>query len=234
MDINIIQTGSQGNCIIVNDGIGYIMLDCGLTAKTVRGHGQYIFSSFDAILITHEHEDHSKGFKGFSKLGCTFVMSNGTKTAICGDILARINIIKHMQWVETENFKIMAFDVKHDAAEPLGYLVVSKNTGEKVLFITDTAHIPVRMVDIDYYLLECNYSIDILLNNYNNGRLPKKVYNRIIKSHIELGTLKKYLAKCDLSKTKAIFLIHLSDSNSNEDYFISEIEKATGNEVYCG
>jgi phosphoribosyl 1,2-cyclic phosphodiesterase len=51
---------------------------------------------------------------------------------------------------------------------------------------------------------------------------------RIKKTHMSLDGVKKFLAINDLSKIREIRLIHLSDSNSDPDYFKREIQKLTG------
>lgn len=53
MDYNIIQTGSSGNCVIINKEIA---IDMGITMKKLRESG-YI-KSLKLVLLTHEHGDH--------------------------------------------------------------------------------------------------------------------------------------------------------------------------------
>ena len=49
--INIIGTGSSGNCVVIDNSI---VIDCGLPIKKI---GQTVINA-DAIFITHRHSDH--------------------------------------------------------------------------------------------------------------------------------------------------------------------------------
>ena len=96
------------------------------------------------------------------------------------------------------------------------------------MFATDTYYIRNRFKGLNYIMIECNYSIDILEYNINNDLISKTVSSRLRRSHMELGNVKKFLKANDLSRVKEIYLLHLSSSNGDEKMFKSEIEKTTG------
>jgi phosphoribosyl 1,2-cyclic phosphodiesterase len=56
--------------------------------------------------------------------------------------------------------------------------------------------------------------------------------NRIIRSHMSLETLKDMLRANDLSKVEAIYLLHLSDGNSDAVRFKREVQELTGKMVF--
>ena len=66
------------------------------------------------------------------------------------------------------------------------------------------------------------------------GRTLPSQRERLLTSHMELETCKEYLKSSDLSQVKNIVLLHLSKDNGDEPLFVSEIERATGKEVYAG
>jgi phosphoribosyl 1,2-cyclic phosphodiesterase len=78
-------------------------------------------------------------------------------------------------------------------------------------------------------MVECNYSEALL---QKNEALPEELKRRIRTSHFELENVKEFFRCQDLSKTEKIYLIHLSNDNSDEKLFQSEIEKITGMPVY--
>jgi glyoxylase-like metal-dependent hydrolase (beta-lactamase superfamily II) len=53
MNYNIISTGSQGNAVVVNN---HILIDCGVTFKTLKG----VYKDLQIVLLTHIHTDHFK------------------------------------------------------------------------------------------------------------------------------------------------------------------------------
>ena len=55
---------------------------------------------------------------------------------------------------------------------------------------------------------------------------------RLFRSHMSLEHLKDMLNANDLSNLQQIFLLHLSNNNSDEQQMKTEIERLTGVEVY--
>lgn len=228
IDIDVVATGSSGNCTILYDGYGYLMLDCGVTTKNIRkSRNRLKFSQFDGILVTHEHGDHCDGVKSFDKIGVETICSLGTYKAMKYTPVFWTPIA-HNEIKETEHYRIKAFNVSHDVAEPLGFLIQSKATNESVLYVTDSIDITISFKNVTHYLVECNYMSEIIENN----DLPEVVLKRIVKNHMEIGTLERYLNRCDLSNTKSISLMHMSNGNCNEVEAIQRIQKITGIPTY--
>lgn len=81
-----IQSGSHGNCIYVEaDGVR-LLIDAGVSAKCLRerlaGIGRTPFD-IDALLITHEHSDHTKSLAMFQrKFGVPVYITPATHTAL--------------------------------------------------------------------------------------------------------------------------------------------------------
>ena len=81
-------------------------------------------------------------------------------------------------------------------------------------------------------MIECNYALDILNENVKNGRIGAFLKNRVLKSHFSLENVKEFIKATDLSELKEVWLLHLSDSNSNAERFKKEIQAITGTPVY--
>ena len=81
-------------------------------------------------------------------------------------------------------------------------------------------------------MVECNYSMDILNENIKAGRVPAAQKKRILQSHFNLENVKDFLLANDLSQVKEIWLLHLSDRNSDAELFKREIMELTGKPVY--
>ena len=80
--------------------------------------------------------------------------------------------------------------------------------------------------------VECNYSLDILRANVEAGLIEPALKSRILKSHFSLENVKEFLKANDLSKVQEIWLLHLSDGNSNAERFKREIQELTGKMVF--
>jgi phosphoribosyl 1,2-cyclic phosphodiesterase len=81
-------------------------------------------------------------------------------------------------------------------------------------------------------MIECNYSAEILKANIDAGKIPKAVAKRLFESHFELENVKKFLQAQDLTTVKAIYLLHMSDGNSDSARFKKEIQELTGVPTY--
>ena len=51
MNYNILESGSLGNCTIIND---FIAIDMGVTFRRIKPY----YKNFKIIFITHRHSDH--------------------------------------------------------------------------------------------------------------------------------------------------------------------------------
>lgn len=186
----------------------------------------------DALLITHEHMDHSKYAKEYIRRGAfSIYCTKGTAEHLKDVANYRVMACEYLQQFTVKGWKILAFKVEHDVAEPAGFLIQTPS-GKKVLFATDTYYIRYKFKGITHFLIECNYSIDILMDNVEQGFIDKGQYKRILKSHFELNNLISFFEANDLSKAEEIHLVHLSDRNSNAEQFINEIEMTTGIPTY--
>jgi phosphoribosyl 1,2-cyclic phosphodiesterase len=53
-----------------------------------------------------------------------------------------------------------------------------------------------------------------------------------MQSHFSLENVKEFLKANDLSRVRQIWLLHLSDGNSDAELFKQEIEKLTGKLIF--
>ena len=92
-------------------------------------------------------------------------------------------------------------------------------------------YIRYRFNGLTHIIIECNYARDILNKNVRDGLVPETLKRRIIRSHFELSNVKEFLRVHDLSRINEIWLVHLSDSNSDEARFKREIQALTGKTI---
>lgn len=231
MDIKCLASSSKGNCYHISDGVTSLLLECGINVRDIQKQIGFSLSEVSGCLVTHEHKDHSKSVEKLMKLGVEVYMSQGTAGAL--DLKHhRLNILDTLITYAIGTFTVMPFDTQHDAKEPVGYLIYSNYTKEKLLFATDTYYIKYRFKNLNYIMLECNYALDILEENVARGAIPLALKNRLLESHFSLSNVKKFLLANDLSSVKEIYLLHLSDSNSDAKRFKKEIQATTGKAVY--
>jgi len=229
IDIQVIASGSTGNCYRVTDGESVLMLECGLRFKQIRQAFNFCLSGVDACLLSHCHADHSKAVKETMAAGIDCYMSAGTaeKLSLSGH---RLKTKKPLETFTVCTFKIKPFLVKHDAAEPFGFLIQSGS--EKLVFATDTYYVPYRFSGVSHWMIEANYDREILEKNIRSGDVSPAMEKRLVTSHFEFARVKKFFGEQDLSKARGIWLIHISKGNGDPERFKSEIEQIAGVPTY--
>lgn len=230
MEIKVLGSGSKGNCYQVTDGNTALLLECGIRYKDIQRALNFQTSSIAGCLISHEHGDHMKAIPDVMKAGIDVYASQGTFDAI-GITSHRAISVQSKKQFTLGSWTILPFDVQHDVSEPLGFLLTNK-MGEKLVFITDSYYCRYKFSGLTHVMIETNYSLKILDENIAAGRIPSIMKNRLIKSHFSLENAKDFLRANDLSKVQEIWLLHLSDTNSDEDLFKREIQELTGKQVY--
>ena len=231
-----IASGSSGNCYLIDDGKTKILIEAGIPIKRMQKGCDWMLSDVAGALISHEHGDHASHAQELTRLGIPVYASPGTiegtqgrKGALKGPL---VHPVQPMEQFQVGTFTVLPFDVEHDAKQPLGFLIQSGTTGEKLLFFTDTYYLKYKFPGCDIIMAECNYSMDQLLKNVADGITPAYRIQRLAKSHMSLEALEGMLKANDLSRLKKIYLMHLSNDNSDEETMKTRIQKLTGVEVY--
>lgn len=229
MDINIIQTGSKGNMIKLNDGHTSIFLECGLHLSKL-GKLAINLGDVRGCLLSHSHADHSKAADSLVSLGITIYTAKKTAEALNLADNYFVKYVKTRQMFEIGTFKIRPFPLQHDAADPLGFFIYSKLTKERLIFATDTYYIQPTFPNLNYIIVECSY-IDRLLEQRKNN-LPYAYVSRLHKSHLSLDMLLDYLEKTDLSKVEGIYIVHVSEQVGDKKLIKRQVMRKTGLPVY--
>lgn len=225
MGIKVLASGSAGNCYLLETEKETLILECGIRYKDILKGLNFNLRNVVGCLVTHEHKDHCKAVNELMKAGINVYMSDGTGAGIefkvpIETVAYRLGYFTSGTVRRIGGFKVLAFNTEHDVNEPLGFLIYNEELG-KVLFVTDSYYLKYRFDKVDHILIECNYSESIL------SEIPP-YRARVLKSHMSLETLKESLKEWDLSNTKSITLIHISEGNGEPQRFKKEIEDLTG------
>lgn len=229
IDITVLSSGSKGNCYHITDGETPLLLEAGIPWKKIQRGLDFRTSGIEGCLVTHQHKDHCKAAKDVMKAGIDICASNET-IQVLGITGHRINEVKARQQFNLGTWTILPFDTVHDV-DSLGFLLANK-VGEKLLYLTDTAYCKYKFVGLTHIMVESNFADDIIRDNVEKGIVAPELKNRIIQSHFSLANVKEFFKANDLSKVEAIWLIHLSDDNSDSARFKLEIQRLTGKPVY--
>ena len=224
MEFICLGSGSSGNSYLLKHNNRYVLVECGLRISKLKDKLTELNISINDIqgaLITHTHQDHS----------------------ICKEQLKKLNIKVFEPYKDElpKTFKIdwlvvYAFKTYHDV-DSCGFVFINSITLETMLFINDTNYFElndeIKRLNYGRIAIECNHTyrkLVSLLNGAENGKKLK--YKRQAVSHLSLINTKKMLKQLNLSETKAIYLMHLSQEASEPDVMKETIQKTFGIKTY--
>lgn len=215
-------SGSTGNSTYIGSGSDGILIDAGVTAKNLEQSLWRIgvnTENIKNIFITHEHTDHIKGLRVFTKNHpCRVFMTEGTCAALSGtDALqnAKECIIIPKDGVEIGNMCVQSFHTSHDTKEPCGYTVTLTN-GRKMAVVTDlglvTTEVLGAVLGADLVLIESNHDVNML----QCGNYPYMLQRRILgaKGHLSNEACAETCVKLVRQGTTRLVLGHLSKENN--------------------
>ena len=215
-----LYSGSSGNSTLVSTETTNILVDAGVScAKIVKGLNQldYSIDDIDAIIITHEHVDHTKGLAVISKKYKIPIYAN-QKT---WKMLSNLDISEDCKFYfetnikfEIGDFVIEPFSIPHDAADPCGFSLI--NQDKKITIATDIGHITETILK----KME-NSNLLFLESNYDNETLKCSPYPYLLKKRIssDNGHLSNDMASKTISYLSThgvnnFILGHLSKENN--------------------
>lgn len=230
MRLTIIGSNSQGNCYILQNDEEALIIECGVNISRIKEALNFKIRKVAGCILTHEHGDHAASLADIGKLGINTYSSFGTFEA-CKIRSHRHKVLVPLREQQIGNFKVLPFDTKHDAAQPLGFFIQHAETGN-ILFLTDTMYSQYKFRGMHNLIIEANFSQAIIKQKQESGVLPKFLKDRVISSHLSIENCVSLLEANDLSQVNNIVLIHLSDGNSDEADFKTQVEKCTGKNVF--
>ena len=230
MQLEIFATGSTGNCIVLKDNKGrMLMLDCGIPMQAIYRAVGFKPTALDACLASHVHADHLKAAPEMLKAFMPVYMSSMTAELGKIDKLSpTLRLAEEGKPIRVGKWVIQPFETYHDSPGSLGFLIRHVEAAITVCYAPDTGYLKYVFPNLNVMLVECNYIDDII--DARKDELAER-YLRLKSTHLSLARLKSYLQKVDKTCLRQIVLLHLSDSNSDADRMCREIHELTGAEV---
>ena len=231
MKINVIASGSSGNCYRISDGTTSLLIEAGIPIKKIKEGCDFKLSEISGCLISHSHQDHSKAARAVMSAGIELYCSVDTAAELTLEGY-RLHIIKPLERFTIGTFEIIPFPVHHDVMS-FGYLIKSVETREKLLFVTDTYYVDYVFKGITHMMVEANYSTDALNEAVEDGQTATEIKRRLYQSHMDIENTVALLKANNMQNTiKQVYLLHLSANNASATDFKKRVQAATGAEVY--
>ena len=126
--VTSLASGSSGNALLVQADGGALLIDCGLPQRRIErhlAHAGLCPADLTAILLTHEHGDHTLSAGPLARRHALPIVANrATADALGGAIAgAELRTLPVGATAELGPFQVRSFAVPHDAAAPVGYCI---------------------------------------------------------------------------------------------------------------
>ncbi|WP_239923750.1 MBL fold metallo-hydrolase [Agaribacterium haliotis] len=214
-------SGSGGNATVVAWQDQALLIDCGFSARECLARLKRLDldpGCLSAILLSHEHGDHSKGVAALArKLDIPVYMSAGTAAAMDFGRLPALHKISAEQPIELGGLTALPVTVAHDAREPLQYVL--EHRGLRLGVLTDLGSLTPAVYSaydaLHGLLVEANHDLRMLAC----GPYPPSLQARVRApwGHLNNEQCAALLADLDLSLMQHLVVGHISRKNNHLD-----------------
>jgi phosphoribosyl 1,2-cyclic phosphodiesterase len=246
LHLAVLGSGSSGNSALVCHEDTRILVDAGLSARQLCERLNALGvepDSLSAIVLTHEHGDHTRGLEVFCRKRQIPIYATLHTAAIVRD-----GIGAPLAWRQFEagnsfrvgGVEIHSFPVPHDAVDPVGFRFECGRTALGIL--SDVGHVTRLILDrlqgVDTLFAEANYDEVLLMNDTKRPWSTKqRISNR--HGHLSNDQAAELVATIAGPNLHRVVLGHLSSDCNQPDLAVAAIARRlqslghTGVEVAC-
>lgn len=235
-----LASGSSGNCFYLGNHKQGILIDAGISARTIQKHLRSMgldYANIMGVLITHDHADH---IRAVGTLGERVHLPIFASRLIHEGINRNYGVQEKLrtsqryynvgeEW-ELMGMKINTFALSHDSTQCVGYVIDYQ--GQRFMIATDCGEPSEKMEayikTANHIVIEANHDEQMLLN----GPYPTYLKQRILspRGHQSNVTCGKLLADNYHEQMRNVFLCHLSHENNDPKVAMNTITEILLNE----
>lgn len=227
--INVIESSSKGNCIVLFDGKTNLILDFGTDSKNIERF--FVINKIEShniacCLITHAHHDHICSIGKKVSENILFYCTKETKEhlknkCINKNILTNIKVVDDScrKWVKVPktNWKFKTIPTLHNISGSVCFVIKNKN--KKLLYLTDTEFFENKLFKkMNCYIVESNYGTSKLETKAESN---KHIENK--QNHMSIDDAEKFLNTYYSKKTNLFIFSHISINGCKEKEYIENL-----------
>ncbi len=237
-----LYSGSTGNAMLLITESTKLLIDAGRNAKALcRALGELSLSpeQLDAVIITHDHRDHTAALPVFLKhhpLPVHAVEASAQVIAADMDEATRACLCRHAPLFTEQigNVEVSSFITPHDSRFSVGYrLRIAAGDGlHEVGYATDIGYVTedVRrgLLGCETVVLESNHDREMLLTGPYPRQLKERIFSRY--GHLANDDSAAFAAELAEHGLQHLMLAHLSEQNNDPALAYEEFIMALGGE----
>ncbi|MFO7494491.1 MAG: MBL fold metallo-hydrolase [Desulfobacterales bacterium] len=229
LTVCVLASGSRGNAIYVADATTAVLIDAGLSGveieRRLRSRGLSP-DRLNAVLVTHEHDDHIRGVGVLSRRYRLPVYITAPTLKVAGAQLGRLHAICDFQCghgFQIDALHFRPFALCHDAEDPTGFTVSANGT--RLGIATDlgiaTALVHENLKDCAALILEANHDPLMLENGPYPWPLKQRIKSR--SGHLANSEARQLLSAVRHPRLRHVILAHLSEKNNSPEKALAEV-----------
>jgi phosphoribosyl 1,2-cyclic phosphodiesterase len=243
-------SGSSGNCYYLGTRQRGILIDAGISARSIQKYLREMgldFQNIMGVLITHDHADHIRAVGTLGERVKLPIYTTqeihegidrnyGVREKLRGSSRRYFN--KGEEW-ELFGMHINTFGIEHDSTDCLGYCI--DYLGQRFVLMTDCGSVNEEMEayirTANHLVIEANHDGHMLLN----GPYPTYLKERILspRGHQSNDVCGELLERNWHPDLRNVWLCHLSLENNDPDVafntvasYLEEIEIIPGQDIF--
>ncbi len=230
MRFALLGSGSQGNALVVEYAKTRILIDCGFSAREIErrlARLELSAADLDALVITHEHDDHWRGVSRLSlRYDLPVWLTPGTRAAKHTDELAATELYSPHEPFAISDLELFPYPVPHDAREPAQLIV--GNGDKRLAILSDighaTPHVQAMIDACDGLVLEANHDPEMLAAGPYPACLKARIASRL--GHLSNVQAAALLGQLDTSQLQQLVVAHISQSNNRPELAAAALASA--------
>jgi len=219
MQIGSFGSGSKQNCFYLLHERKIWLIDLGISFRRLQKYLEILqcdISCVQGLLITHDHEDHTRGVFQFARqTNIPIYMHQQTSRFLA--LEHRTQEIQPYQTYHFEDFSFFPFPLIHDAVFHMGFLI--KTSEGIMLYASDVGKIDNHLLKYapkaSIIAIEANYDEEMLAHSWYPPHLKQRICGG--QGHLSNVQTREFLFKVISPKTKKEIFLHLSENNNTKE-----------------
>ncbi len=229
MKVCVLASGSKGNATLIQSGETLLLIDAGISFRRLKGLMEangFDPARLDAVFLSHEHSDHTKGLETLSKR-VLLKLYTPLKTYQHITEKTTMDITRFMHYpvepdvpISLNDLTVMPIALSHDSNDSVGFVIQGES--KTIVHVTDVGFLPEtdypKLHNADLYVFESNYDVSLLFSSDRPYYLKRRIDS--VRGHLSNTDSAYHMTHLIGDKTKTIILAHPSLECNSEHHVL--------------